>query len=149
MATAPISGESVFGCSIMAGGTYVTAPIPRLIRMEMVECLISARRQWSSVTVTGIITVVDMAIEATRAMKPGTSSNKYSADKPIRSVIAIGSTGIGWIVEIPVGTYRRYSNVDGNLGRRHRGKAQQSNCESTESKRFPVGHDLSFRAFRL
>jgi hypothetical protein len=118
MTTATASGQGVFAASIMASVAYVTLPIPRLVSVEVVERRLSASRQRSNVTVMRIIAVVDVAVEAVRAVKPGASANKHPSCKPIGPVVAVGSAVIGRIVEVPIRAHRGHSNVDGDLGRR-------------------------------
>jgi len=120
--TTPISGESVFGAPFMATVAYVALSIPRLVCVEVVEPLLAMFRQRSNVTVMRIIAVVDMAEKAATAVKPGASSNKHTANKPIGPIVAVRSTVIWGIVEVPVGTHRSRSDVyaDGNLGPCHR-----------------------------
>jgi len=122
MPTTPISGECMFPLRFMASLAYVASPIPRLVSPEVVEALRPALRQRSTVTVMRIKAVVDMAVKAVRAMKPGTSSKKHPANKPIGPIVAVRSTVIWGIVEIPVRTHGSHSDVyaDGNLGSRHR-----------------------------
>jgi len=122
MRTAPISGEGVFARAVMARVAYVASPISRLISMEVIEALRSTLRQRSNVTVMRIKAVVNMAVKAVRPMKPGTSSKKHSAHKPIGTVIAVRSTVIWGVVEIAVRAYGRDSDIyaDGNLSSRHR-----------------------------
>jgi hypothetical protein len=122
MPTTPISGEGAFTLRFMASIAYVASPIPRLVSLEVVEALRSAPGHRSSVTVMRIKAVVDMAVKAVRAVKPGASSKKQPADKPIRPIVAVWSTVVWGIVEIPLRTYGRRSDVyaDGNLGLRHR-----------------------------
>jgi hypothetical protein len=122
MPTTPISGEGVFTLRFMASFAYVASPIPRLVSLEVVEALGSALRQRSSVTVMRIKAIVDMAVKAVRAVKPGASSKKHPANKPIGPIVAVRSTVIGGIVEISVRTYGSHSDIyaDGNLGLRHR-----------------------------
>jgi hypothetical protein len=122
MRTTPISGEGVFSLPFVASVAYVASPISRLVCLEVVEALRPALRQWSNVTVMRVKAVVDMAIKAAMAVKPGTSSNKHPANKPIGPVITIRSTVIWGIVEVPVRAHGNRSDVyaDGNLGLRHR-----------------------------
>ena len=144
MATAAaISGKGVFTASIVAGSACVASPIPRLICLEVVEALRSARRHRSMVTVARIETVVDVAVKAVRAVKPGSGAKKYASDEPIGPVIAIGSAVIRLVVEIAVGAHRLHSNVDGNLGSYFWCAAGQGNCEGCESKNFSLGHNIS------
>jgi hypothetical protein len=122
MPTTPISGEGVFTLRFMASIAYVAAPIPRLVSLEVVEALRPASGHRSSVTVMRIKAVVDMAVKAVRAVKPGAGSKKQPANKPIRPIVAVWSTVVWGIVEVPVRTYGSRSDVyaDGNLGLRHR-----------------------------
>jgi hypothetical protein len=122
MPTTPISGEGVFALRIMASIAYVASPIPRLVSLEVVEALGPAPGQRSSVTVMRIKAVVDMAEKAARAVKPGASSEKHPANKPIGPIVAVWSTVVWGVIEISVRTHRSLSDVyaDGNLGWRHR-----------------------------
>jgi hypothetical protein len=120
--TTPISREGVFSRPVMARVAYVASPIPRLISMEVVEALRPAIWQRSNVTVMRIEAVVNMAVKAVRAMKPGTSSKKHPANKPIGTVIAVRSAVIWGVVKVSVRAHGSHSDVyaDGNLGARHR-----------------------------
>ncbi len=92
----------MFSVPFMASGTYVASPIPCLICLEVVEALRSALRQRSVVTMMRIKAVVDMAVKAVRAVKPWARSNKHPTDKPIGPIIAVRSTVVWGIVEVPV-----------------------------------------------
>ncbi len=148
MRTTPISRESAFSFPFMASITYVASPITCLVSLEVVEALRPALRQRSSVTVMRIKAVVDMAVKAVRAVKPGASSKKHAANKPIGPIVAVRSTVVWDIVEVPVRAHGSRSDVyaDGNLGLRHRCTAQKGSCESCESKHYDFEHDffLSF-----
>ncbi len=76
-------------------------------------------------------------------MEPGAGSNEYPATEPIWPIVAIGSTVIRSIVEVPVWANRRNSNVNRNLSRCYGHTAHQRNSESSESKRFPSRHKFS------
>jgi hypothetical protein len=118
MRTTPISGEGVFSFPFVGSVAYVASPIPRLVCLEVVKALRPALRQRSSVTVMRIKAVVDMAVKAVMAVKPGASSNKHPASKPIGSVVAVRNTVIWRIVEVPIRTHGSRPDVyaDGNLG---------------------------------
>jgi hypothetical protein len=116
MAAAPISGQGVFSAPIMARVAYVASPIPRLVSMEVVELLLAAPRQWSMVTVMRIKAVIDVAVKAVGTVKPRASTKKHTANKPIGPIVAERSTVIWGVVEVTIGTNRRRSNADGNLG---------------------------------
>jgi hypothetical protein len=139
-----ISGESVFTPRFMARVADVASPISRLITLEMVETLRPALWQRSNVSVMRIKAVVDMAVKAVTAVKPGTSSNKYPANKPIGPIVPVRSTVIRSIVEVPIRTHGSHSDVyaDGNLSWRHRYTTQKASHESCESKRTDFEHNL-------
>jgi hypothetical protein len=119
---APVSGQSVFPRPVMARVAHHSSPIPRLIGVEVVEALRPAFRQGSNIAVVRIKAVVNVSDEAVWAMKPGSSSKKYSAHKPIRPVITVRSAIIRGIVEVPVRAHGSHSDVDAdsNLGWRRR-----------------------------
>jgi hypothetical protein len=109
----------MFPTAIVASSADVALPIPRLIRMEMVKRLGATFRQRAVVAIMGIVAVVDVSVEAVWAVKPWTGADKDSAHKPVRPIVAVGSTIIRGVVKIPVRTYRRYSNANRNLRRGH------------------------------
>jgi hypothetical protein len=129
-ATAAESGQGAFVTRIMAGITYMALPIPRLIAVEVVELLLPAPRKRSVVAVTWVKAVVDMAVKAVMAVKPGACPNKYATVKPIGSIVAIGRTVIRSIVKVPVRAYRRHSDADSDLGLRLGQAAEQGNGEN-------------------
>jgi hypothetical protein len=121
----PIAGKSVLTAAIVPGIAHVASPVPRLVSLEMVESLRSASRQRSIVSVVRIKAVVHVTIKAARSVKPWAGSDKYSTDEPVWAVVAIGSAIVRSVIEIPVGAYRRHTNVDtdGDLGWRSGRKA--------------------------
>jgi hypothetical protein len=116
-----ISGEGVFMPAVVTGLTNVASSIPRFISMEVVEALGPALRQRSRIAVMRIKAIVYMSVKAVTAMKPGTGSEKHPADKPIGTVISIGSTVIRFVVEVSIRTHGSRSDVyaDSDLGRGH------------------------------
>jgi hypothetical protein len=64
----------VFIPCIVAGVAHVALSIPGLVAAEVIELPIPTLRQWSSVSVMGVKTVIDVAIKAVMAVKPGTGS---------------------------------------------------------------------------
>ncbi len=125
MRSTPISRKGVFSLRFMASIAYVASPISRLISLEVVEAFRPAPRQRSNVTVMRIIAVVDVAEKAVRAVKPGASSKKYSANKPIGPIVAVGSTVIWGIVEVSVRTDGSHADIyaDSDLGSCRRSRA--------------------------
>jgi len=117
-AAASLESSSVLPAAIMTGISNVALAVPRLVRVEVVECPLPAFRHRSYITMTRIVAVIDVAIEAMMTMEPRPSPNENAANEPIRPIIAVRSTVIRRIVEIPVWAHRRDSNADGNLSRR-------------------------------
>ena len=68
---------------------YVAFPISRLVAVEVVVGLLSARRHRSSVAMMRVKPIIHMAGEVVRAVEPGASSNKHAASKPIGPVVAV------------------------------------------------------------
>ena len=120
--TTPIARERVLSLSLVASVADVPSSISRLVCLEVVEALRPALRQRTSVTVMRIKAVVDMSEKAGMAVKPGARSNKQSAHKPIRPIVAVRSTIVRSVVEVPVRTNGSRSDVyaNFNLGLRHR-----------------------------
>jgi hypothetical protein len=114
-ATATLRPSGAFPATVMIGITHVTPSIPRLVCVEMVERLLTASGHWSPVTMSRIIAIIYMTIEAMRTVEPRTSSNEKAAIKPIRSIVAVRRTAIGRIVIIAIGTTRFRSYVDADL----------------------------------
>ena len=150
-----ISGEGALIVRFMAGGTYVALSIARFVPLEVIELTCSALREWSSVTVARVITVVDVAVKAAMAVEPGAGSDKQSAHKPIGPVVAIGCAVIRSVVEVPVGTRGGFPNADAdrNLGRRmgwrREGAGQHEYSEDCESKDFKFEHVSSLIRLEL
>jgi hypothetical protein len=115
-AAAVISRQGMFIAAIVGSVAYVALVIMCLIRLEVVELLCPARGQRSMVTMMRIVAIVDVAIKAVVAVEPGAGSDEHPTRKPIWPVVAVGRAIIRSIVEVAIGTYRRHSNVDGNLG---------------------------------
>jgi hypothetical protein len=102
----------VFIGRVMVSRAFVALAISRLVSMEMIERLFPALRERSTISVVRVKAVVDVTVEAMRTVKPRTGPNEDPANKPVRSVVAVGRTVIGCIVEVPIGTHRRHSDVD-------------------------------------
>jgi hypothetical protein len=113
--TTSISGKRVFTPSIMTGVAYVALTIAGLVAVKVVELRLPAPGHRSTVTVMRVKAVVNVAIKAVRAVKPGTSSKEYPADKPIGPIVAIGSAVIRLIVEVAIRAHWSRSDFDSNL----------------------------------
>lgn len=121
LAVTAVSGEScaMFAAAIVSGIADVASSIPRLVRVEVGECPVSAFRQGAYIAVVRVPAIIDVAVEAVRAVEPGAGSDEHSVHEPIGTVIAVGSTVIRSIVEVSIWAYGRGPNVDRNLGRCH------------------------------
>jgi hypothetical protein len=130
--SASIAGEAVFTAGIVAGRTNMALPIPCLVAVEVIKPFFPAPRQRSTVTVTRVKAVVDMAVKTAVAVKPGTSANEYPAQEPVGPIVAVGGAVVWRIVEVTIGANRRNSDADtdGNLGWTHGTAEQKGNCQS-------------------
>ncbi len=75
-ASSVIARQGVFMPGIVTGIAHVTAPVPGLISVKMVEWLGTMLGQRSVVAVMRVVTVVHVTVEAGMAMKPRPGSNK-------------------------------------------------------------------------
>jgi hypothetical protein len=103
--------------------------VSRLVGVEVVEGWFAMPGDRTVVSVVRIETVVDVSVETTRAMEPGASANKESADKPVRAVVAVRSAVVRFVIKVPIGAHGRDSNADRDLGGTHRRTAEQRNRE--------------------
>src|ERR1700728_2159404 len=126
-AAAVIAGERVFAASCMAGIADMTVSITRLVAAEVVELLIAARRQRSVIAMMRIVAVIDVAVEAGMAVKPGAGSDEDSVGEPVGPVVAVGRAIIRSIVKVPVRADWGYSDADGDLCGRGRHATKQGN----------------------
>ena len=116
MASALESGAA-FATRAMIGIAYVALSVTSFVSLEMVEWLRPALGHRAVVAIMGIIAVVDVTVEAMRAVKPGAGSDEDSAAEPIRPVVAVGRAVVGGVVVVPVGTNRSCPDAYPNLGR--------------------------------
>jgi hypothetical protein len=114
----------------MAGVAYVAFSVPRLVSVEVVELRLPAPWQRSIVAVVRVKAVVDVPVKALAPVEPGSSSKKHPAHKPIGPIVAIGSTVIWLIVEVPIGAHRSHSNFDCNLSSLQGCAAQQGSRQN-------------------
>jgi hypothetical protein len=141
-ATASLKPSAVFAAWLVAGIACMALSVTRFVALEVSEGLRAAGRHRAVVAIMRIIAVVDMAIEAVRAMEPGTGSEEQPADEPIRAIVPIRSAVVRGIVEVPIRAHRRWPNVDADadLGRRHGSSTQQGSSNGGKSERFESLH---------
>ncbi len=86
----PLKPTAAFLACIMTCVAYVSLPVPRLVRVEVIERLLSTSRHRAGVTVMRIVPVIYVPIESPWAMKPPSRSNKDATIEPVRPVVAVG-----------------------------------------------------------
>jgi hypothetical protein len=81
---------------------------------------LATRWQWPAVALAKVETMIDVSVETTRPMEPGSSTDEYASRKPFRAVITVRSTVIRRNFIIPVRTNGRPFNpcVSGRVDRR-------------------------------
>jgi hypothetical protein len=130
MTAAVEAGEGVLSAAIVAGVIdNGAAAVTRFVCMEMVEGGFAMARERTVVSVVRIETIVDVSVETMRAVEPRSGADEESADKPVRSVVAIGSAIVRCVIKVPIGAHGRDSNADRDLGRTHRRTAEQRDGE--------------------
>jgi hypothetical protein len=109
---------------------FVATKVPFPAHMPSPIGSITPVRKGTPVAETGIEMVIHIAVEAFGAMKPWSSANEDSTRKPLRSVIAEGSAGIGRVIEVSVWTSRGhpYSDADVDLRRTLISTPRNANC---------------------
>jgi hypothetical protein len=80
-ATATLRPSGAFPATVMTGITHVTPSIPRLVCVELLEGLLTASGHRSPVTMSRIIAIIYVTIEAMRTVEPRASSNEKAAIK--------------------------------------------------------------------
>jgi hypothetical protein len=133
-AVTTLKSGAVFAASIVARVPDVALSVMCFVRVEVTECLLVPFRHRSYITVVRIVAVIDVAVEAVRAMEPWACADEYSASEPIGTIVAVGSTGIWSVVKISVRTHRRHTDVNGDLSGRQRHTTHHCNSESKENK---------------
>jgi hypothetical protein len=144
MATSTVAiSAAVFTARTMVCVAYVPLPIPRLVRVEVIERRLSALRHRSYITVVRVIAVINVAVETMRTVEPRASADEHTAKEPIGPIVAIRSTSVRRIVKVPIRTHRRHANIDRDLSWGHGHAARQCNSESRKNgKQLPSGHNV-------
>jgi len=101
----------------------VAVPVTNFISLEVRNFIytilrrgsLTALRPWASVAVFRMETVIYVAPEVFRTVKPRASADEDTTRKPFRSVVAVGSAVIGSSVIVAVGAIGRNSNIHRNL----------------------------------
>jgi hypothetical protein len=125
----------------MAAADYVSSTVAHFVAAEVgvtvVDGVFSAVRPCAVVAVVDVEAVIYIAVEVMRAVEPGAGSDEDAAVEPFRSVIAVGGAFVRRIVIVPVGTYRRGSDLDRDLCVRTGGaNEEQSACHCQQTNIF-------------
>jgi hypothetical protein len=93
------------------------------------------------IAVVGVIAVVDVAVEAVRAMEPGACSDEQAATEPVGAVVAVGGAVVWGVVEVSVRAYRGHADTDGDLGGSYvPGGEQQCGGYGGKCEGFQIAH---------
>jgi hypothetical protein len=107
---------------------YVTASITHLVSVEvgwwsgmLWSGLLATSWGRALIAVLHIEVVIYIAMEVGGAMEPLAGTYEDSAVEPLRAVVAVGSAVVGGVVVVAIGTIRRRSDLDSDLGVGFRG----------------------------
>jgi hypothetical protein len=130
--------------AIVVSYAGMSASIARFIGMKIRKRCFSAPWQRSPIAVIRIPAVINVAPEMGRPVEPRPSADKDATNKPVRPIVAVGSTVVGRIGKVPIGAHRRNADTDSYLSLGFWRAAHQEKCESKKSERFPTGrHGLT------
>src|ERR1700677_5079442 len=110
------------GCGALRSAltlAHVAAAVPFLVSVEMgfIDAfrglgLLAAVRHGALVTVLRMKSVVDVAAEVARTMKPRAGADEDVPGKPFRTVIAGGGAVVGGGVVVTIRTFGGYADAD-------------------------------------
>jgi hypothetical protein len=114
---APYRGEQLF-----LAFRYVAPSIPRFVSLEVrtVDTLgwfsfLTAFGRWALISMLWMETVIHVALEITRAVKPGASADEAVPVKPFWTIVASGSTAVRSNVVVTIGAVRGHADFDVDL----------------------------------
>jgi hypothetical protein len=93
--------------------------------------LLAAAWYWALVAMLWMEGVIYVAMEVAWAMKPRASTYEDTPSKPFWTVVASGSTAIRGDVVITIGTFRRDTDVDADLGSSFRDDYREAACSNS------------------
>ena len=101
----------------------VTASIAHFVAFEVLNLIetlsrfsfLATSRLGAVISMLRMETVIYVAVEAGRAVKPRASADEDAATKPLRAVVAVGGALVGRGVIVTIGTFRRGSDFDAYL----------------------------------
>src|SRR6202012_4328462 len=109
--------------SIMAGVANVAPSIARFVAMEVIERFRAALRYRSVIAVMRIVAVIDVAVEAVRAMEQRACPEEHAAHEPVGTIVAVRRAVKGSVVKVAVRAYRGCADTDCHLCWSRRGPA--------------------------
>jgi hypothetical protein len=108
---------AVFVDWFVTGIAYMSLAVARFVTLEVGKRTGAAFGQRTMVSLTGVVAIVYVAVEAVWPVEPWPSAPKYAAVEPVWAVVAIRSAVIGRIVEVSIGAiwFRAEVDADRNL----------------------------------
>jgi hypothetical protein len=115
-------------------------------RFMVFHRMLSARREWSVVSMAIVQVMIDVSVEMFRPVEPGTRPDEHTAREPLRAIVAIWSTVVGRLLIVPIRTNRRRPNFDRNLrGRGMWHGEEEARSYSHETQMFQYFHKVTNR----
>src|SRR5258706_16442270 len=105
-----------------------------LVPREVIEGFVPTSRNWTTVAMMWIEAVINVAVKACGAVKPGTGSDEDTAAEPLGAVVPVWSAAVRGIVEVAIRAHRRCSDTDGDLGGGRTRGAQTSGKQDGKGK---------------
>jgi len=98
---------------IMPNFTAIFVSVPVMLPAPMTSpvCALAAHRIRAVITKSRIVGVIDVSSEAYRTTEPRSRTQKHSARKPLRPVVAKRCAVIRRVVVVPVRAHRRGANL--------------------------------------
>jgi hypothetical protein len=113
--TATLRTSLVLASAFMSRIACMPSPVARLVRLEVVERAIAAIWSRSGVSVTRVVAIVNVSVEAGTAVKPRSGSDEKAAIEPVRSIVPIGGAGVRSVVIVSIRTSGRCANTNHHL----------------------------------
>jgi hypothetical protein len=116
----------------LAFADYVAVSIAHFVWFEVGNLIETSSRigllatgwPWAVIAVLRMETVIYVAMEVGRAVKPRTRPNEDASYKPFRAIVPIGGAIVRWRIVVAIGTHRRSSDLDAYLSL-HRGSSHR------------------------
>jgi hypothetical protein len=126
--------------NLVSVSVYMSMAITKFVAMKMLGSSMpvgsgsfTAVWHWTMVSMIGMEVVIYMPVEVSRSMKPRACPDEDTTPEPLRSIIAVRSTGIRGNIIIAVRTYWSRSDVNTDLSisirRVRRDTDSANNCQ--------------------